>query len=86
LVPFYSKGAYHLTKNKEKQSAYYKNKYATDEEYRNRILEIGKRYRTENREKCLLAQRKYRMKKHFEKFGYLYRANWEVNIIENPNV
>jgi hypothetical protein len=73
---------YYKTRNY--QLAYYKNKYATDEAFRNKILETGKLYYQKNREKCLLAQLKCKRRKHFEKFGWLYRANWEVNIIEKP--
>lgn len=72
-------------KTREKQLEYYKNKRLVDAEYRNQTLETSKKYREENKEKCLLAQRKYRQKKHFEKYGYLFRAKWQVNIIDNPN-
>jgi hypothetical protein len=70
--------------NKEKQSAYYKIKYATDDEYKTRILETARQYRKENREKCLMSQNKYREKIRKQKYGYLFRANWNVNIIERP--
>jgi hypothetical protein len=71
--------------NKEKQSAYYKMKYATDNEYKNRILETARQYRKENKEKCLMAQHRYRERIRKEKYNYLFRATWTVNIIDNPN-
>jgi hypothetical protein len=71
-------------KTREKQLEYYKNKRVFDAEYRKRTLESNKKWREENKDKCLLAQYKYRQKKHFEKYGYLYRASWQVNIIERP--
>jgi len=72
-------------KTREKQLEYYKNKYVTNAEYRNKIKETALIWREKNKDKCLIAQRIYRQKKHFENYGYLFRANWEVNIISNPN-
>jgi hypothetical protein len=69
----------------EYRKAYYKNKYATDEEYRLKILDRALKWREEHKERCLSIQRKYRQKKHFKEYGYLFRAPWEVNIIDNPN-
>ena len=71
--------------NYEQRKEYYKNKYANDTEYRLKILDRALKWREQNKERCYLIQRKYRQKKHFEKYGYLFRSPYEVNIIDNPN-
>jgi hypothetical protein len=70
---------------KEYQSAYYKLKYASNEEYRNRVLETARKWREENKEQQRLHQLKYRQRKYSEKYDYLFIAPWSVNIIERPN-
>lgn len=65
---------------KEYQSAYYKLKYASDMEYRNRVLETARKWREENKERFKEIQHKYRNKNR----GFLFIAPWSVNIIERP--
>lgn len=70
---------------KEYQSAYYKLKYASNEEYRNRVLETARKWREENKERFKEIQHKYRIKKNIQNRGFLFIAPWSVNIIERPN-
>ena len=70
---------------KEYQSFYYKLKYATDEEYRNKLLETARKWREEHKDQFREIQRKYRQRKHIQNKGFLFIAPWSVNIIERPN-
>ena len=76
----------YYNKKKEYQSEYYKNKYVFDIEYRNRILQTSLKYQKENKERCLISKQKYMQKKNFEKFGYLFRSPYPINIISKPIV
>jgi hypothetical protein len=66
---------------KEYQSFYYKLKYASDEEYRHRLIETARKWREEHKDRFREIQRKYRQRKQ----SYLFIAPWSVNIIERPN-
>lgn len=70
---------------KEYQSFYYKLKYASDEEYRHRLIETARKWREEHEDRFREIQRKYRQRKHNENRGFLFIAPWSVNIIERPN-
>lgn len=70
---------------KEYQSYYYKLKYATDYEYRNKLLETARKWREEHKDRFREIQQKYRLKKSIQKQGFLFISPWSINIIERPN-